>query len=67
MFCNFRKLTKCAPRKVLHGLSIELQPGKTTALVGASGSGKSTSVKLGSRQSPTFRSSLQCLEFDAVN
>ncbi len=35
------------PRKVLHGLSMELQPGKTTALVGASGSGKSTSVKLG--------------------
>ena len=34
-------------RKVLHGLSMELQPGKTTALVGASGSGKSTSVKLG--------------------
>lgn len=26
---------------------MELQPGKTTALVGASGSGKSTSVKLG--------------------
>jgi len=62
----------CVPRKVLHGLSIELQPGKTTALVGASGSGKSTSVKLGSRQSPTFNeilggSSLQCLEIDAVN
>ena len=72
MFCNFRKLTMCVPRKVLHGLSIELQPGKTTALVGASGSGKSTSVKLGSRQSPTFNeilggSSLQCLEIDAVN
>lgn len=33
-------------QKVLHGLSIELQPGKTTALVGASGSGKSTSVQL---------------------
>ncbi|CAJ1400620.1 unnamed protein product [Effrenium voratum] len=32
-------------QKVLHGLSMELQPGKTTALVGASGSGKSTSVK----------------------
>lgn len=34
-------------RKVLHGLSMELQPGKTTALVGASGSGKSTTVQLG--------------------
>ncbi|CAJ1368059.1 unnamed protein product [Effrenium voratum] len=33
-------------QKVLHGLSMELQPGKTTALVGASGSGKSTSVQL---------------------
>jgi len=31
---------------VLHGLSMELQPGKTTALVGASGSGKSTTVQL---------------------
>ncbi|CAK9116013.1 unnamed protein product [Durusdinium trenchii] len=33
-------------QKVLHGLSMELQPGKTTALVGASGSGKSTTVQL---------------------
>ncbi|CAE7325087.1 Tap2, partial [Symbiodinium pilosum] len=33
-------------QKVLHELSMELQPGKTTALVGASGSGKSTSVQL---------------------
>eukprot|EP00439_Symbiodinium_sp_Y106_P072976 s725_g13.t1 len=33
-------------QKVLHELSMELQPGKTTALVGASGSGKSTTVQL---------------------
>eukprot|EP00930_Biecheleria_cincta_P020784 TRINITY_DN15556_c2_g1_i2.p1 TRINITY_DN15556_c2_g1~~TRINITY_DN15556_c2_g1_i2.p1 ORF type:complete len:637 (-),score=140.43 TRINITY_DN15556_c2_g1_i2:157-2067(-) len=33
-------------QKVLHELSMELHPGKTTALVGASGSGKSTSVQL---------------------
>ncbi|KZO97231.1 P-loop containing nucleoside triphosphate hydrolase protein [Calocera viscosa TUFC12733] len=32
--------------KVLKGLSIEFQPGKTAALVGASGSGKSTIVSM---------------------
>jgi ATP-binding cassette subfamily B protein len=32
--------------EVLHGLSIELQPGETVALVGATGAGKTTVVKL---------------------
>ncbi|KZT57970.1 multidrug resistance protein 1 [Calocera cornea HHB12733] len=32
--------------KILKGLSIEFQPGKTAALVGASGSGKSTIVSM---------------------
>ena len=34
---------------VLHGLSVKVEPGKTLALVGSSGCGKSTAVQLAER------------------
>jgi ABC-type multidrug transport system fused ATPase/permease subunit len=35
-----------ADREVLHGLSFQLEPGRATALVGASGAGKTTTIDL---------------------
>ena len=50
--CGFRRcsLQLMKPEKpVLHGISFEAQPGTVTALVGSSGSGKSTIISLSAR------------------
>jgi ATP-binding cassette subfamily B protein len=38
-----------APREILHGIDLDIAPGETVALVGATGAGKSTLVKMVAR------------------